>query len=118
LSLSIEYQYGIASALNGKNFVVNGVQRHIICVTTQLCFWTLYDPFRRFFSTGAASEDQNSLCKWIGRNDLIMDRIYRKIMRRTRYQGCLSFKDSYRCLISIRQTGEGRDPRMAYSVGH
>jgi hypothetical protein len=94
LSLSIEYQYGIASALNGKNFVVNGVQRHIICVTTQLCFWTLYDPFRRFFSTGAASEDQNSLCKWIGRNDLIMDRIYRKIVRRTRYQGCLSFKDS------------------------
>src|SRR5215470_2257589 len=88
---SVKDHYSVSSA--NRNQIIE----RICCYTRrsiQPSLGTLYDPYRRFFSTGAASKDQNSFCKWIGRNDLIMDRIYRKIMRRTRNQGCLSFKDS------------------------
>ena len=48
--------------------------------------------------------------------DLIMDTIYGHLMVRTCLERCLAFNVSERTGISIRRTGEYRDPRMGHSV--
>jgi hypothetical protein len=56
----------------------------------QLCVWALNHPDGRLFAIGPATEGQNGLCKRIGDQEFITDRIVSDIVHRPAEQCFLS----------------------------